>query len=130
MKKNSNKGITNKDCSDTGMAMALIAILAGMIYKQSVFQIVALIAILVNMIVPSIFRPLAFLWFGLSRLMGYLSSKLLLGLVFFFVVTPVGLIRKLMGKDRLSLRAFKKDNKSAFNERFYMYNSSDLNNTF
>lgn len=130
MKKNLNKGITNKECSDTGMAMALIAILAGLIYKQSVFQFVALIAILVNMIVPSIFRPLAFLWFGLSRLMGHVSSKLLLGLVFFFVVTPVGLIRKLMGKDRLSLQAFKKANKTAFTERLYMYKSSDLNNTF
>lgn len=130
MKNSLSKGITNQQCSDTGMAMALIAVLAGLLTKHHAFYEIALIILVVDMIMPILFYPLAIVWFGFSKVMSLISSQLLLGFVFFLVVTPVGLIRKLTGKDRLNLRAFKKVNNTAFTDRLYLYKSSDLTNTF
>jgi hypothetical protein len=130
MKKSINNGINKKECSDTGMAMALISLLAGLFTKHPVFDVVALITIVITMGVPIIFYPLAIIWFGLSKAMGKVSSMLLLGLVFFLVVTPVGLFRRVLGRDRLNLLAFKRDNKSIFTERSHLYEASDFTHTF
>jgi len=46
------------------------------------------------------------------------------------LVVPVALIRKMMGKDTLRLRQFKKDNHSVFHERNYTFTVKDLTNTF
>ena len=53
------------------------------------------------MTVPAVLGPLAKLWFGLSAILGTVMSKLLLSLVFFLVVTPMGVLRRLVESDRL-----------------------------
>ena len=71
----------------------------------------------VNMIVPQVFRPVAVVWLGLSEKLGAMSSKVLLSIVYFCVVTPIGLLRRLAGKDSLKLRVFKASQESAMWER-------------
>ncbi len=112
------------------MVITLAAILAGLYTKNNIFHILSLVSIVVTIIMPVIFYPLAIVWFGLSKVMGEISSRLLLGLVFFLIVTPIGLLRRVMGKDRLNLHAFKRNNNSAFTERSHLYDASDLTNQF
>lgn len=127
MKEKAGKSITKKQCVDTGLAMTLIAISAGLYTRNHIFQVVSLLLVIVNMSAPKVFYPLAIIWFGISELLGSIASKILLGLVFFLIVTPVGLFRRIMGKDRLNLSGFKRDTISVFNERNYTYTSSELN---
>jgi hypothetical protein len=61
----------------------------------------------VNMIVPQIFRPIAVIWLGFSNLLEEIVPKTLLSIVLLHVVTPIGMPRRLAGKDSLKLRAFK-----------------------
>ena len=56
---------------------------------------------------PRIYRPVAVFWLGFSDLLGAVMSKILLSIVYFAVVTPIGILRRLAGKDSLKLRAFK-----------------------
>lgn len=44
-------------------------------------------------------------WKAISEVLGFISSRVILGLVFFGVVTPVGLIKRLFGWDPLNRRA-------------------------
>jgi hypothetical protein len=53
---------------------------------------------------PNILRPLNRLWTGLGQVLGMIVSPLILGLLFFLVVTPVGLLMRFTGKDPLRLR--------------------------
>ena len=39
---------------------------------------------------PKAFKPLAVLWFGLSHVMSQVVSQIVLTVVFFLVVTPIG----------------------------------------
>jgi hypothetical protein len=64
--------------------------------------------ILAGLIAPRILRPIHRKWMGLAHVLGWVNTRVLLGLIFFGLITPVGLIRRLMGKDPLA-RAFKAD---------------------
>jgi len=51
-----------------------------------------------------ILYPLNKLWFKFGIFLGKLISPLIMGLIFFLVVTPIGLIMRLLGKDVLNLK--------------------------
>ena len=51
--------------------------------------------------------PLNKLWFKFGMFLGGIISPIVMGIVFFMVVTPTGIIMKLMGKDLLKLKSKK-----------------------
>jgi len=53
---------------------------------------------------PSLLLPLNWLWMRVGLLMGHITNFLVLGVIFFSVVTPMGHILRLLGKRPLSLR--------------------------
>lgn len=108
------------------MAMTLLCLILALSPKRHGFLYLAMALHVVNMTVPSIYRPIAVLWFGLSDLMGAFMSKILLSIVFFGVVTPIGILRRLLGKDPLKLRAFKTSKESVMIERNHTFTSRDL----
>jgi hypothetical protein len=38
-------------------------------------------------------------WMALGHIMGWINTRIILGVVFYFVVTPIGIIRRLLGRD-------------------------------
>jgi hypothetical protein len=38
-------------------------------------------------------------WMALGHVMGWINTRIILGLVFFAIVTPIGIVRRLLGKD-------------------------------
>jgi hypothetical protein len=121
---------TKDQARDTGMAMVLICLLLAYWGRRPLFLPLAIILLLVTMAWPPAFRPLAALWFGLSHVMGNLVSKIVLSILFFALVTPVGLIRRWSGKDALQLRQWKKDTGSVFVERQGAIQEKDLLNPY
>ncbi len=115
---------------ETGILLALAGLVYGWYTRNWTFGIIAAEILIISLIVPVIFKPIAFLWFGLSKILSFLTSNLLLGLLFFFLVTPVGLFRKLLGKDNLKLKDFKKSSNSVLVKRNHTFKSSDLKNPF
>lgn len=53
---------------------------------------------------PAVLGPLNRLWFRFGLLLHKLTNPILMGLIFYFAVTPTALILRLMGKDLLRLR--------------------------
>ena len=54
--------------------------------------------------VPSVARPIYVAWFAVGGVIGFCITSLLLIVVFYLVITPVGLILRLLGKDPLERR--------------------------
>jgi hypothetical protein len=86
--------------------------------------------LLLTMVWPAAFKPLAGVWFGLSHLMGNVVSKILLTVVFFLLVTPIGLIRRWAKADSLQLLRWKKADGSVFVERQGAITGKDLENPY
>jgi polyferredoxin len=121
---------STEQAKDTGMAMVLICLLLGHFYKIPKLFPLSIILLLITMAWPKAFKPLAGLWFGLSQVMGQVVSKILLTGAFFLIVTPIGLIRRLMGADSLQLKKWKQGTDSVFVERQGAIRDQDLANPY
>ena len=70
--------------------------------------IISFIFLALGLINSKILTPLNRLWFKFGLLLGKFVSPLIMGIIFFVVVTPIGLIMRIIGKDLLNLK-FNKD---------------------
>lgn len=122
--------IDKKQASDTGMAAVLILLLIGFFTGNDVYYKIAIPVLVMNMIWPMFFYPAAIVWLGFSHLLGTVMSKILLSIVFFLLVTPIGLVRRWLGKDSLKLKEFKKAKGSVMKERNYNFADKDLETPF
>ena len=118
--------MTKEQSRDTGMALVLLLLLAffktrrgGLLYAAVALQVV-------DMVVPRIYAPVAVVWFGLSNLLGTVMSRILLSILFFGLVTPIGVLRRMLGKDSLKLRAFKASEDSAMVARNHVFVAADI----
>lgn len=95
---------------------AVLVALAGWWLWRGKFQIVAicLLAIGAALALFAIFAPRALavpnrLWMGLARTLSLITTPIIMGLIFFLIFTPFGLIRRLFGGDPLNRRAARAD---------------------
>ena len=63
--------------------------------------------ILMGLSRPSALQKLYTFWMWLALILGWLISRLLLIVLFFLVITPIGLIMRLMGKSPLEMKYHK-----------------------
>jgi hypothetical protein len=121
---------TTAQARDTGMAMVLICLLFAQFGGYKALVPVAMLVLVVNMISPGVYKPLARVWFGLSHVLGTVMSKVILSLAFFVVLTPIGLVRKFTGKDSLRVACWKKGTDSVFRVRDHTFVASDIEQPF
>ena len=71
--------------------------------------LISLVFLVLGLLNSKILSPLNFLWFKFGMLLGRFISPLIMGLVFFLVVTPIGILMRLFRKDLLNLKFNNKD---------------------
>ena len=71
--------------------------------------IISFIFFVLGLINSKLLTPLNKLWFKFGILLGNIISPIVMGIVFFLVVTPTGLIMKLFRKDPMNLKKNKSD---------------------
>ena len=64
----------------------------------------AIVFLLTTVIAPKILAPLNKAWYQLGLLLGRVVSPLVLGVLFFIVITPVALFMRLIGRDALRIK--------------------------
>ena len=70
--------------------------------------IISLVFLILGLMNSKLLTPLNKLWFKFGMILGAIVSPVVMGVVFFLVVTPIGLIMKIMGKDLLNKKYDKK----------------------
>jgi hypothetical protein len=93
-----------------GMVFTLVFLVVG-IWQISTgkslgwyFFASAILFFIVTITFPSLLGPFNRVWFKFGLLLGQAVNPVILGLVFFLVVTPIGIVRRLLGKDSLHLK--------------------------
>lgn len=64
-------------------------------------------------------------WFKLAEGLGWINSRILLSIIFFFILFPIALVSRLFGKSNIQL---KKPSGSVYTERNHTYTKEDLEN--
>ena len=80
-----------------------------------IFIIFSLIFLILGLLNSKILNPLNKLWFKFGIFLGKIISPVIMGIIFFLVVTPIGLLMRLLKKDVLNLTF--NDNKSYWIEK-------------
>ena len=73
--------------------------------------IVSIIFLTLGLTNSKLLSPLNKIWFKFGILLGNFIAPIVMGIIYFFVVTPTGLIMKMLRKDLLNL---KKNNKNSY----------------
>ena len=73
--------------------------------------IIAVIFLILGLLNSKVLTPLNKIWFKFGILLGKFVSPIVMGVVFFAVVTPTSLIMRVLGKNLLNL---KRDNKKTY----------------
>ena len=72
---------------------------------------IAAIFLVLAFAAPHVLKPLNLLWFKFGMLLSKIVAPIVMGLIFFITVTPIGLIRRMKDPDPLR-QAFDKDAES------------------
>ena len=87
--------------------------------KEEPFRIwsivIAIIFLILGLMNSKLLTPLNKLWFKFGLFLGTIVSPFIMGIIFFLVVTPIGLLMRIIKKDLLNLRFNK--NKSYWIEK-------------
>ena len=115
-----------------GIVFCVVFLLIGLypiIYNQDIrfwpFGI-SIIFLILGLLNSKILTPLNKIWFKFGLFLGKIISPLIMGIIFFFVVTPIGIIMRVLGKDLLNLKynksksywIEKRDSKSSMKNQF------------
>ena len=118
--------ITEQQKKDTGLALTLLFLIIGLFTNNVFFFKMTIPTILITMLIPSLLHPFAIVWFSLANFLGFFVSKIVLSIIFMLLIVPLGLIRRLLGKDNLQLRQFKVSKSSVLNEKNLTYTHKDI----
>ncbi|MDR1702468.1 MAG: SxtJ family membrane protein [Sporomusaceae bacterium] len=110
----------------TGQAFLLIFLLIILIFKQVWLFPWVTGFLVVIMVVPKIMSPFAKIWFLVSEKLGTVMSKIILSIIFYVVVCPIAIFRKMSGADAMQLKKWKDNTESVFSIREKTFTLSDL----
>ena len=107
----------------------LLIALYPLTYSQDIrvwSAIISIIFLVLGLLNSKILTPLNKLWFKFGIFLGKIISPIIMGIIFFLVVTPIGLLMRLLGKDLINLKynnnksywIEKKDPKSKMKNQF------------
>ena len=119
-----------RECADTGMAMVLICLLAAWFTGERGWLAGAIGLLVLDMTWARAFSPVARVWLGLSRLTGAVMSRVILSLVFFLVLTPIALLRRVLGHDPMRRKGWKAGAGSVFETRDHTYTAEEIERPF
>ena len=66
--------------------------------------IISIIFLVLGLINSKLLNPLNKIWFTFGLLLGKIISPIVMGIIFFLVVTPIALFMKLLKKDLLNIK--------------------------
>tara|TARA_Y100000590_G_C15721037_1_gene1013554 strand:+ start:2123 stop:2509 length:387 start_codon:yes stop_codon:yes gene_type:complete len=69
-----------------------------------IFLLFSFIFLLVSLTRPKLFSFLNKLWINLGFLLGKIISPIVMAIIFFFLITPIGLLLRIFGKDFIKLK--------------------------
>ena len=99
-----------KDLRSFGVIIGIILLLiAGFLFykEKESFQIFLYIAgsfIGFGLIIPIILKPIYIVWMTFAVVLGWFMTRVILSLLFYVIITPIGLVMRTFGKDFLDIK--------------------------
>tara|TARA_Y100000768_G_scaffold359120_1_gene315412 strand:- start:903 stop:1286 length:384 start_codon:yes stop_codon:yes gene_type:complete len=89
------------------LIIAIYPLIDGGVIRQWSL-IISVIFLFLGLLNSKILNPLNKVWFKFGIFLGKIISPLVMGIIFFLVVTPIGILMRILNKDLLNLKFNKK----------------------
>jgi len=112
---------SRKDIKNFGVTIGLILLIVGVflfVREKDLFIYffsVGLALIIISVITPVILKPIYKIWMIFAVIIGWIMTRVILSVLFFLIITTIGIFTRLIGKDFLNLKT--KNNVSYWNIR-------------
>lgn len=109
---------TKKDFKKFGIMIGIIlGIFSGLLFiyeKDSfyIFSYLGLCSFLFGLLVPILLKPFYYFWMFFAIVLGWFMTRVILTLLYFFIMTPLSIIGKIFGQDFLYI--YPKNNPDSF----------------
>lgn len=96
------------------LGITLIVIATTLFYLTSYkmtgiyLNVIGTVLTFLSILVPNVIRSTYKVWMTFALILGWFVSKIIFTIIFYLVVTPIGFIAKLVGKEFLDLKFSKK----------------------
>ena len=120
------KNVTSREKDlETIAVLAAASLVLYYVFKKNGFLLAAFLLLSTGLFFKSAASKISALWLRFAELLGALNTRLLLGLVYFVVLTPIAVaFRRLTGKHANSPRSA--SDKSYFTVREHTFAAADL----
>jgi len=99
---------TRKELRQFGLLVGAVFTVIGLwplVFRGESLRVWAIgpggLLIVLGAILPQILAPIHKGWMWVGHILGWVNTRILLGIVFYALVTPIGLVFRLMGKDTM-----------------------------
>jgi hypothetical protein len=79
----------------------------GKNYVEYVFPLAAAFFI-TGLVIPFALKPVYKAWMVMAVIMGFIMTKVIMGVIFYMIVTPIGFVASIIGKNFLDMKIDKK----------------------
>ena len=99
-----------KELRQFGITMGIVLGLLGwlLLWREKgyypYFLMLSVVFLFFGLVLPSLLKPIYKIWMTLALLLGWFMTRVILSVLFFVIVTPIGLLARLGGKDFLDLK--------------------------
>ena len=89
------------------ICISIFFYLNNSIFPFYIFVTLSVIFLMISIFKDNLLYPLNLSWMYLGFIIGLVVNPIVLGAIFFILITPIGIISKLFGRDELSLKKTK-----------------------
>ena len=114
------------DLRKFGITIGIILVMiAGFFFwkeKESfqIFLTVGAVLCIFGVVIPVILKPIYWIWMIFATILGWIMTRIILSILFYVILTPIGLIPRLFGKQFLELKW------NRTNRTYWNYRSGDV----
>jgi len=93
-----------------GITMTIfLIIISGLLFWNDnelyqIFFLIGTILLVISLTLPLILKPAYWIWMIFASILGWIMTRVILSLLFYTIMTPIGLISRLFGKQFLELK--------------------------
>lgn len=103
-----------KELKEFGLTVGIVFILiSGFLLWKKIenyfyFFIIGLLLVIFGLFFTPVLKPLHKVWMMLALFLGYVMTRVILSILFYVIITPIGIFMKLIGNDLLDVNFNKK----------------------
>lgn len=118
--------MSEAEVRNIGLAFAVVFLVAGLYTEGKVLLAVSVLFFVAAVAAPHILQPFCVMWQTFTNIVGDMFLTLVISVIFVLVITPIGVVRRIVTGNQLFFRRNTESKENAFYSRVHKLTAADL----